>query len=487
MENGRHSFAVGLEKRVLDFIRSRCALSRESLVVLAVSGGADSMCLLHVLHVLSHTLHIRLHVAHLDHMLRGAESRKDAEAVTAYAGALGLPCTVAARDVLASAAASSCSLEETAREVRYSFLREVARHLGAEVVMTGHTRDDAVETVMLHILRGSGVHGLRGLEPVADYPRGPDGEATRGSLRLVRPLLLVSRREARQYCRVLELDSREDASNESLAPLRNRIRHEVLPSLRQINPRFDDALLRLARAAMDDDDSLQQQAEKLWKQIARWSRGVVRIELAGFCAASPAVQTRLVLNAVAWLHGSTRDMSFQHVVAVCALSAKPSDKQVHLPHGIVWRREEAELVAFIRGSEPRLTCRNAPAEPVPLAVPGETRFPGWRVVASYVDRADDVPQDRYVAHVAADRADGPLVVRRRRPGDRFRPLGMPQEKKLQDFMVDARIPAGVRDGVPILTSPSHIVWVVGWRIDDRVKVTGDTQHVLRLEFAPQSE
>ncbi len=486
MKEDGQSFISGLENRVQEFIRSRCALSPGSLVVVAVSGGADSLCLLHVLHRLSDALQVKIHVAHLDHMLRGDESKEEALFVSVQAEALGLPCTVESRDVMAYRVSRRCSIEEAAREVRYSFLRSVAQKVGADMVMTGHTSDDAVETIMLHILRGAGVHGLRGLEPVSDYPMRAREAMEPRTLRVVRPLLAVSREEAREYCRYLSLGFRDDASNESVAYLRNRIRLELLPFMRQLNPRFDDALLRLAGAAVEDDNHLRTAALEVWERIVTLSPDCVRIDLAGFMEASSAVQSRLILNALMHLSGSARDVSYEHVIAVRSLVEKSPGKQVDLPYGIVWRRGNTELMAFFRTTEPSSSHIEAPLMPVRLVVPGQTGMPGWLVTGSYVDRMGDDMSEPYVAYLDSPKAGQELFVRRRNPGDRFLPLGMSGEKKIQDLMVDARIPGDLRDSIPIVCSPRQIVWVVGWHIDDRVKVTADTREVLRLEFAPQS-
>ncbi len=486
MKEGSQGRIRGLENRVQEFIRSRCALPPGIMVVVAVSGGADSVCLLHVLHRLSGALQVKVHVAHLDHMLRGADSKEDSDFVIVQAEALGLPCTVESRDVMAHRASRRCSVEEAAREVRYSFLRSVAQKVGADVVMTGHTTDDAVETVMLHILRGSGVHGLRGLEPVADFPLQSREASGPPTLRVVRPLLTVSREEAREYCRDVNLGFRDGASNESVTYLRNRIRLELLPIMRQLNPRFDDALLRLAGSAVEDDNHLWGAALEAWERTVTLCPDCVRIDLAEFIESSPAVQSRLILNTLMHLSGGVRDVSYEHVTAVLSLVWKSPGKQVDLPHGIVWRRGERDLTAFFRSAEPS-TCRiEAPSMPVPLVVPGQTVMPGWLVTASYVERMDDDKGEPYVAYLDLPRTGEELFVRRRKPGDRFLPLGMSGEKKVQDLMVDARIPAGLRDSIPIVCSRSQIIWVVGWHIDERVKVTADTREVLRLEFAPRS-
>ncbi len=486
MESVPAPLTDGVETRVLGFIRAQRLFEPDESVVVAVSGGADSLCLLQVLFVLREQLDIRLHVAHLDHMLRGSESSLDARFVSSHARSLGLDCTVEARDVQAYRRSRRCSLEEAAREVRYAFLAEVARETGASVLATGHTRDDSVETVMLHVLRGTGVHGLRGLDPVSRLHASPATEMDRDSApRLVRPLLPLSRDETQEYCLAKGLAARADSSNESLSPLRNRVRLELLPYCRSLNPRFDDAVLRLSLAARDDDEHLSEAARALWTAIASASAAEVCIDLRGFAGATRALQARIVHQSVAHLNGSARDVASDHIAAVRDLVSKPVGKSVDLPGRIAWRREDSSLVAFRTDVVKEAPREGAPAEPVRIAVPGETSIPCWHVKARVIEGAADASPGPFVAHFDADRLGTCLFVRRRRQGDRFRPLGMSGEKKLQDFMVDARIPAAHRDEVPIVSSESQIAWVVGWRIDDRVKVSPDTRAVLRLEFSPE--
>ncbi len=487
MRSAGKSFGNELEKRVLAYLRQYCGIDVGSDVIVAVSGGADSLCLLHVLHRLSEHFPLNLHVAHMDHMLRGRASGEDAEFVAQQARALRLPCTVESRDILEYKLEHRCSLEEAAREVRYEFLRAVAESCGAETVITGHTRDDDVETVMLHILRGSGIHGLRGLEPATEVPFTLPVSARRRTLRLARPLLTVSREETVTYCSLRGLTYRRDVSNEYPHFLRNRIRLEVLPALRQINPRLDDTLLRLASAAAEDDGFIVEAAQITWDNAVTSTQTAVFIDLPAFQFSAPAVQARLLRQAVVHLTGSARDLSHAHVTLVRELAAGTEPRQMDLPLNVIVRRARDCMVAFIRGHDPACDVSRTPLLPVSLDVPGETRIPGWRVVTTYEKAGSDFITDPYVARLDAAKTGPHLTVRRRRPGDRFRPLGMVGQKKLQDFMVDAKIPIHIRDCVPVVCSGDDIVWVVGWRIDDRVKLAACTQDVVRIEFLPVPE
>lgn len=489
---------IELEPRVKGFMRRHKLISSGEVVVVAVSGGADSVCLLHVLARCQEKLDIKLHVAHLNHQLRGAESEADARYVVDLAACLDVPCTMAKRDVAAYKAERGCSTEEAARELRYDFLAEVADDVGASRVAVGHTRGDQVETILMHLLRGAGTSGLRGLEPCSPIPcRSCQPAAINHQILAIRPLLDVTREETMHYCREHRLEPRIDSSNLSLSFLRNRLRLELLPLLREYNPNVDQALLRLAEIARDDIAFIEQQALQLWDELARGEDGVIYLNKRKTAVLSLALQRQLIRLALARLWGNTRDIEASHIEAIRGLLNKPVGKRVFLPHNITCRGGYDEIaIAVSQGSEWGEGAAKQPGAPFPLLqgefpleVPGETILPGWRVVASIspaIANAAKLSQSNLVAALDLQEAGDELFVRQRQPGDSFRPLGMDTPKKLQRFMIDAKIPLPRRSHIPLVCSPRHILWVVGWRIDDRVKVTENSREILRLEFIKSS-
>ena len=231
---------------MLHFIQEHHLVSHQQKLVVAVSGGPDSVCLLHIMVRLQGELDIRLHVAHLNHQLRGTESEADAQYVSNLAQQLGIPASIEQRAVKSYQNQQRVSLEEAAREVRYAFLAQVAESIGASRVAVGHTIDDHIETILLHLIRGTGTRGLRGLLSSSQW------QSTGDNLTVIRPLLPVSRDETASYCHHHQLMPRLDSSNLSLSQLRNRIRHQLLPQLKSYNPQVAEALLRTARIAADD-------------------------------------------------------------------------------------------------------------------------------------------------------------------------------------------------------------------------------------------
>jgi tRNA(Ile)-lysidine synthase len=462
-------------ERVLQFVEEHHLLLPGQCLVVAVSGGADSVCLLHVLLSLKERLGITLHLAHLDHQLRGAESAADASYVSELAHRLGVPAAVEQRDVKAYQAQKRLSLEEAAREVRYGYLAEVARSVGASCIATGHTRDDHIETVLMHLIRGTGTRGLRGLQPKSQWRVGGN------RVTIVRPLLELGHEETDGYCARHRLVPRLDTSNLSLSPLRNRIRQQLLPLMRRYNPAVGESFQRMARIAADESAFLDEEVARWWDTVVQRQGDTVILDKAGFCRLPLALQKHLLRAVIESLVDSIRDIEMRHIDSMIAALGKPAGRCLDLPSGLTF---SIEYDRFLIGRDTIASCPLPILEiDVMLKVPGETRLPGWTVRASIISpEAMKNEAGGFQAYLDLDRTGTELVVRRRQPGDSFQPLGMSQPKKLNEFMIDAKIPRHWRTRVPLVSSSEGIVWVVGWRLDERVKVTSATRQVLSLAF-----
>ena len=461
-------------RRVLEHARLRGAA-----LLVAVSGGPDSTALLHALARLRTPLGLRLHVAHVDHGLRPT-SGEDARRVGAMSEALGLPCTVTQVEVSRRGARGRrLSPEEAARDARYAVLARTATDVGADAVALGHTADDQAETVLLHVVRGSGLNGLQGMAPAST--RDVDSRA----LTLVRPLLGVRRSETLAYCSSLGATPVWDETNLDPAPPRNRLRLEAFPTLARINPNVTDALNRLAQSAGRDLDYVREQAERLWPAVARAVEGGVRLDRAAVNALHPALQRHVLRDAYTRARGDARDLADAHVEQMARLLSGPSGRGLDLPGGV--RLEAAyDDMTLLRGEAspcagPPLSGQHA------LTVPGETVVPGWRVLARIEPTPEGWDAGPRAAFLSADALGGPVVVRGRKPGDRFQPLGLVgHDKKLQDFFVDARVPRAERPRTPLVVTPKGIAWVVGWRIAHWARVTPEMRCVVRLDFRAES-
>jgi len=464
-----------LEQRVLGFIEQHHLVSGGEKLLVAVSGGPDSVCLLHILVKLQEELKAKLHVAHLNHQLRGAESEADADYVSDLARQWGIPVTIERRDVTGHQARQRLSLEEAAREVRYSFLTQVAGAIGANRVAVGHTKDDHIETILMHLIRGAGTRGLRGLQPYTEW------KSKTGSLIIIRPLLEISHQETEDYCRHHRLAPRLDASNLSLSPLRNRIRHQLLPLLQSYNPRVVEALLRTGRIASDDIDFLGEEIARLWDGIAQQREKTIILDKKGFDQLPPTLKRYLLRASVEKLLGSAKDIEMRHIEEMMSALDKPAGKRLSLPGGLIFSLgyDQYQLASDLAALSPLPGLEGE----VQLNIPGQTQIPGWHIEATIIKRGQMTEKGGdFTAYFDLGKTGDKLLLRPRQRGDRFQPLGLSHPKKVGEFMIDAKIPSAWRQQVPIVCSPSQILWVVGWRIDDRVKVTDNTKQVLCLEF-----
>jgi tRNA(Ile)-lysidine synthase len=464
-----------LEERAKAFIEANGLARSPGPLVVGFSGGPDSLSLLYALYHLAGELGLTLHIGHLNHCLRGRDSDEDAAFVAGTAKQLGIPCTMGSEDVALRAPGHSSSLEEKAREARYEFLAGVVEEVGASGVAVAHTADDQTETMLLHILRGTGVSGLRGMKPVTDI-KTQSGKP----LRLFRPLLQVTREETEAYCRALGLSPRADYTNQLPDRLRNRIRLELLPYLREYNPNIDQAIHRLGAAASLDTAFIEAEVERVWPILVTKVGEGLRLSREKLLSLHPAPRRYLLRRALQVILGDLVDIEQTHILSLEGLLSGPTGKTVHLSRGITATTEYDDYL--ITGAEDKSAGTSLSAEHT-LQVPGVTTLPGWRVSASIVEKREAGGiSSGLKAVLDMDAVVGRLTVRGRRDGDRFQPLGMKGTKKLQDFLVDSKVPGRLRDQTPLVCAGGSIVWVVGLRIDEAVKITDETTRVLALEF-----
>lgn len=456
---------------------------RGARVVVAASGGPDSLALLHALDALKRPLRLDIHAAHFDHRLR-PESRADADFVRDFAASIGVPVSAGSADVDAFRRARRLSLEDAARRLRYEFLTEVASETDADAVALGHTADDQAETVLLRILRGTGLDGLGAMSPMS--------AATWAGRRvnLFRPLLAVSKAQTLAYCAANGLKPRADESNLSTEMTRNRARLELLPILETYNPAVKLALNRLAKSARLDMSFIRQHTELVAESVMSIGVDGVSLDRAAFAELHPAIQRHMLRIAAQTAAGDSADLSEAHVEAMLAVMSGPAGRGADLPRGVRFetdyrrarmRRADVEAAAF----------PDPPSAPVAISARGETVAGGWRVRIEPADCGDalavrrappDAPGARLSeTFAAAALADG-LRARTRAPADRFQPLGMKSDKNLADFMIDAHIPRALRDKIPLLESGGRIAWVVGWRMADWAKATPDAGQCARVSF-----
>jgi tRNA(Ile)-lysidine synthase len=483
-----------LESKVQDFIHHHQLLLPHETIIVAVSGGADSVCMLHLLTRLQEHFNLHLHIAHFNHQLRAAESEADSQYVKELAEQFNIPVTLGSGDVLAHQVSRNCTLEEAARELRYMFFYEVAKKVGAKKIAIGHTLDDNVETIIMHILRGTGLSGLKGMSPCSPLPYIKDTPPLfnnsvgqrQHDLSIVRPLLDVTRDETMYYCQKYQFAPRIDSSNLSLSFYRNRIRLELIPLLKQYNPGLELSLLRLADMAQADINFIEIQSIQALMNVSQLKDGKILLNRAKTKDLPVAIQRQVIRLAIAGIRGNLKDISLDHIESIRGLLSKPVGKEFSLPYSLTCYGEYDYIV--ITNAEKCKSSQGLSSQQL-INIPGETIFPGWIIEATISNKlvnSEQIQQIKLQGAFVADfdlRITGTkLYIRHRQPGDKFQPLGMKSWKSLQNFMVDLKIPVAQRSLVPLVCSSKQIYWVVGFRIDEKAKVTTDTRNMLHLTF-----
>jgi tRNA(Ile)-lysidine synthase len=472
-------------KTVLATIRENGLIAPGNAVVVGLSGGPDSVALFHVLLRLRERLSFSLSAAHLNHKLRGRDSDQDERFVRALVKRNGVALVAESRDVKAIRDKRGGSIEEIAREVRYAFLRKAAEKVGAKKIALGHTMDDNAETILINLIRGSGLRGLSGI-PVS---------RTDGEFLIIRPLLEVSRGDILAYLKRERLRYREDVSNLDTSLTRNRIRHQLIPLLaKEYNPRLEKVLAETGRNLRDAEESLSAAMAELEKECVRSAREKLSVNLNSLRPHSPALWRELFRR----LLQQRFNMSVKRgtLEQICQLVAGTRTESLGLGKGLVACREYDELVFL---SEPkrkpapfqkelRIPCEIflsqlgvqisasfAKRKHVPIR--RERRPPigeAWREV-----RQGEMPRFEEYFDASAIGGDT-IVVRTRKEGDRLRPAGMKGSRKVKELFIDEKVPATLRDRIPIFSSGDEIMWIVGYSPAARFAAGSSTEKVLRL-------
>ena len=464
-----------LSNGVKETIKKFGMLSPGDRVVVGVSGGPDSVALLHILKELAPQLKVSLFIAHLNHRFRGKESDRDAEYVQELALKLDLPIIVESRDVPAFISKEKVSAEDGARKARYDFFGQVAKQIRANKVALGHNADDQAETVLMRLLRGSGREGLGGIPPVRDLAV----QAQSPKIQIIRPLIETTREEIERYLKGRGIKSRLDASNIETVYLRNRIRWELLPLLTQYNPNIKSILVRTAQVLGEEDRYLEGIVAKHLRRIVKKKGEGIILDIIKLSSLPLSIQRRILRESLGLIKGGRLDIQLSHIDDILNLLKARGRASLDLPGNILVTKEYRRLSLSFKGEE------RVPSFRYPLKVPGVTEVPeiGLSLLAKILkERPRRVKESsKKKAYFDYQRIEAPLSLRNREEGDRFQPLGMRGSKKLKDFFIDEKIPLKERERIPLLLSGEEIIWVVGQRISDKAKITDKTKKVLMVE------
>ncbi|RZT02988.1 tRNA lysidine(34) synthetase TilS [Cuneatibacter caecimuris] len=438
-------------ERICSFIREYEMFQPGNGVLAGISGGADSVCLLLVLHRLQEELGIRIQCVHVHHGIRGGDADRDAAFVENLCRRLGVPCAVEAADVPGIAAEHHMSLEEAGRNARYEIFERRRREGGLDKIAVAHHMDDAAETVFMQLLRGSGFRGMSGIRPV------------RGNI--VRPLLRCRRSEIESWLREQGQQWCTDFTNLETDYTRNYIRLEIFPALEAVQPRVREHLLSAAELFAEADEEFTGEAEAFLKQYGKMARqGGLALPADDFLHLPVSRQRYVARLAVQHESGTLKDLTAGHVERILELAVRQTGRRIDLPGGIAVKKSYDKLIFFSKTE-------------------GAAEKRKFRAVFTYFPfkKGEKIPEKSYTKWFDYDKIKNGAALRTRHPGDFLQVLQSGGTKKLKDYFIEEKIPRDQRDSRLLLADGNHIIWVVGGRISEAYKVTDSTRRIMQVE------
>jgi tRNA(Ile)-lysidine synthase len=470
--------------KIDNILQNKCKIQPVDVLLVGVSGGPDSLCLLHVLHQIGYPV-IAMHV---NHRLR-PEAEQEAQVVKQFSNNLGVDFIASSAEVMTYVHENSISIEEAARTLRYRLLFEQAKSCGTKAVVVGHNADDQVESILMHLIRGSGLSGLRGME----YRTIPNPWSD--DIPLIRPFLSTWRVDIQKYLEKKELNPVSDSSNMDVSFFRNRLRHELLPVLEGYNPSIREVILRMGQSIKDDYSVLQQLTDNAWETtLIHQGKGYLSFRTAGFLELPLSIQRYVLRRALAYHIPGLYDVGFDCIERGIKMLAEDSPKsQTDLSAGIRLIREgERFWVATWHADLPVGDFPSIPRnKTLILLIPSVLIMDnGWQLeveetqdvdLACVRNRAELNP---FQAWLDISRLELPMIVRSRKTGDEIKPLGMDgRSMKISDLMINLKLPSRARFTWPLVCSGEEIVWVPGYRISHLARIKSNTTHVLHLKLS----
>ncbi|OIO28654.1 MAG: tRNA lysidine(34) synthetase TilS [Nitrospirae bacterium CG_4_10_14_3_um_filter_44_29] len=451
--------------RVKTAIKKHSMLSEKDSVLIGLSGGPDSVCLLHALNNLKDEYNLALHAIYIDHGLRPDEIPAEIEFCRKLCETLGVPFITKSIDVKSYAGEYGLNKQEAARELRYKVFEDVALEIGSNRIALAHNADDQTETFFMRILRGAGQKGLSGIPPV------------RG--KIIRPLIEIERRYIEEFLDGISQSFIVDSSNLKKDYFRNWLRLAVMPDFKKQSPALVNTISRVCEIIREEDNYLELIVTKtLMKLISKKTDKLIEIFLVPLENMDKVILRRVLRRAIDAVKG-LRGIGFVHIEDVIELVKKgDSGNRIYLPKGVRVIKGYATLI--LTSEEPSKLGTYSLNVPEELAL----KESGVLIKSSFADSAEISCDGKSKVIIDAERIKLPLVVRARKAGDFFYPAGFGKKKKLQDYFVDEKIPRDERDSIPIVLSGDDVIWISGYRADERFKVTGETKKILMLELKP---
>lgn len=455
--------------KVINTMRENDMFNAGDKVVVAVSGGPDSICLLHLLYILKEELAIKLVAAHINHCLRGEEADKDEAYVKDFCKSLGIECYVKREDVNRIAKERGISSEMAGREVRYNFFKEVLNNIEGNKIALAHNANDQAETVLMRMFRGTGLEGLTGIKAVRDGI-------------YVRPILSISRKEIEAYCEENKLNPRIDKTNLENIYTRNKIRLEMIPYIeKNFNPDIVQVLNRLAHTIKNDNDYITQVSLEKFRKYCKKEENRIVISEEIFME-HDALSTRVIRMALKEVSGSLYNFEKDHIYDIINIQRGSTGKVIMLPNGIRVLNNYGKINLYIIEGEEE--GKNEIEYKLMPNSKNKLKDMGLNISLKVINNKDEfnLAENKLVKYFDYDKINGDIKLRFRRNGDKFSPLGMKGSKKLKDLFIDLKIPKDRRDNIPLVVFGNEIGWIVGYRVSDKFKVEKSSKNILQIKI-----
>ena len=463
-----------MRDKVIQTIEKYHMLEQGHGVLIGVSGGPDSISLLHILKSLEERLQLRLMVVHINHLLRGRDSDDDERYVKELCREWNIPCKAYRIDIAGLSKALGVSLEVAGRKARYGTFHRIKKEYQLDRIALGQHGDDNAETIIMRMIRGTGPKGLSGISPLRE-----DG--------VIRPLLYCTREEIEAYCRENGLVPRVDKTNLEPIYFRNRVRLEIIPYLEGYNGQFKTNLRNMSELIREQQEYIDSQMTRLWNRNIKNRDGEIIIPIAWFEELSQFEKKEMLRRSIKGVKRNLREIEYKHIQLVLEMLEREDNTTwvLQLPENIRVEMQYQSLIIKDKREEASGAFQH------PLVIGGSTYIPELDLECSVrLEKREQVgiikssPQKGYFDF---NKVGDQLVLRNRRVGDRFWPSGSYGSKKLKDFFIDLKIPRSERDRIPIIANPDHILWVAGYRVDERAIVDSSTQDVLIIEIKHKEE
>lgn len=455
-------------KKVKQTIAKYNMLSIGDHVLVGLSGGPDSVCLLQILNIFKNSYKLKISAAYIDHGLRPDDVPKEIEFCRKLCDSLNIPFYTQSIDVKDFAKKEKINIQEAARILRYAALDQISININAHKIAVAHNIDDQAETVIMRLLRGAGPAGLSGIPPVRK--------------KIIRPLIEIERTEIEKFLAEKNISYILDPSNESLKYLRNKIRKTLMPVIKTISPQATKIISKTADILREENDYINITVTKtLMRLISRKTDKTVEL----FCNPMEILNIVILRRALRFAVDSVKDLkglTFDHIEDIIKLikTGKTGDR-VHLPKGIRAIKGYSTLIITAKALKKLSTYEIT--EPKDIYLKESSTFLNLKEIKK--EELQNFGDGKNIIYIDMDKIKFPLIVRARKPGDYFYPFGFGKKKKLQDFFVDEKIPREERDIVPIIESDGNIVCIAGYRLDDRFKIDDNTKRCLQIKITPK--